>query len=101
MEEELKTVSLGTSKLNYLDPRITIAWWGGAGCPYQTRIESAWNKALVTDSMMDRFQTLLSNSTCAATAWCKKHDVPPPIVYTRALVDKFTWAMEVEPDFDF
>lgn len=24
--EELKTVALGTSKINYLDPRITVAW---------------------------------------------------------------------------
>ena len=26
MEEDLKTVALGTSELNYLDPRITVAW---------------------------------------------------------------------------
>ncbi|TQD84576.1 hypothetical protein C1H46_029866 [Malus baccata] len=25
-KEDLKTVALGTSKLNYLDPRITVAW---------------------------------------------------------------------------
>jgi len=24
--EDLKTVALGTSKINYLDPRITVAW---------------------------------------------------------------------------
>ena len=58
MKDELKTVSLGTSKINYLDPRITIAW-------------------------------------------CKQREVPPPTVYTRALVEKFNWAMEVEPSFDF
>jgi DNA topoisomerase I len=58
VKDELKTVSLGTSKINYLDPRITVAW-------------------------------------------CKQHEVPPPTVYTRALVEKFTWAMEVEPTFDF
>ena len=58
MKDELKTVSLGTSKINYLDPRITIAW-------------------------------------------CKEHDVPPPTVYTKALVEKFNWAMDVEPSFDF
>ena len=58
MKDELKTVSLGTSKINYMDPRITIAW-------------------------------------------CKKNDVPPPTVYTKALVEKFNWAMEVEPYFDF
>jgi DNA topoisomerase-1 len=25
-KEELKTIALGTSKLNYLDPRISVAW---------------------------------------------------------------------------
>ena len=25
-KEDLATVSLGTSKINYLDPRITVAW---------------------------------------------------------------------------
>ena len=25
-KEENKTIALGTSKLNYLDPRITVAW---------------------------------------------------------------------------
>ena len=27
-KEENKDIALGTSKLNYLDPRITVAWWG-------------------------------------------------------------------------
>lgn len=27
-KEDLKTVALGTSKINYLDPRITVAWCG-------------------------------------------------------------------------
>ena len=26
--EENKQIALGTSKLNYLDPRISVAWWG-------------------------------------------------------------------------
>ena len=25
--EENKEIALGTSKLNYLDPRISVAWW--------------------------------------------------------------------------
>lgn len=29
VKEDLKTVALGTSKINYLDPRITVAWCGG------------------------------------------------------------------------
>lgn len=27
-KEENKQIALGTSKLNYLDPRISVAWWG-------------------------------------------------------------------------
>lgn len=30
--DENKTIALGTSKLNYLDPRITVAWYVIAGC---------------------------------------------------------------------
>jgi len=26
VKEDLKTVALSTSKINYLDPRITVAW---------------------------------------------------------------------------
>ena len=58
MKEELKTVSLGTSKINYMDPRITVAW-------------------------------------------CKSFDVPVEKMFPRALLEKFGWAMEVEPEFRF
>jgi DNA topoisomerase-1 len=58
MKEELKTVSLGTSKINYLDPRITLSW-------------------------------------------CKRHEVPPNVVFTKALIDKFHWAMDCEMEFSF
>ena len=58
MKEELKTVSLGTSKINYLDPRITLSW-------------------------------------------CKRHEVPPNVVFTKALIDKFHWAMDCDMDFKF
>ncbi len=26
VKDDLKTVALGTSKINYMDPRITVAW---------------------------------------------------------------------------
>ena len=29
-KEDLKNVALGTSKINYMDPRITVAWCGRA-----------------------------------------------------------------------
>merc|ERR1719262_442354 len=39
-KEENKTIALGTSKLNYLDPRISVAW-----CKkYDVPIEKVYNK---------------------------------------------------------
>lgn len=57
-KEALKTVALGTSKINYLDPRITVAW-------------------------------------------CKRNEVPIDKVFNKALLVKFLWAMDIEPDFRF
>ncbi|XP_059638296.1 DNA topoisomerase 1-like isoform X2 [Cornus florida] len=42
-KENLKTVALGTSKINYLDPRITVAW-----CKrHEVPIEKIFNKSLL------------------------------------------------------
>ena len=39
-KDENKTIALGTSKLNYLDPRISVAW-----CKkYDVKIEKVYNK---------------------------------------------------------
>ena len=43
-KEELKQVALGTSKINYMDPRITIAWCKRNEVP----IEKVFNKSLLT-----------------------------------------------------
>ncbi|OCH93765.1 hypothetical protein OBBRIDRAFT_789963 [Obba rivulosa] len=53
-----KEVALGTSKINYLDPRITAAW-------------------------------------------CKKHGVPIEKIFSKTLLTKFPWAMEVDDDWKF
>ncbi|KAF8200781.1 DNA topoisomerase I [Pholiota molesta] len=53
-----KEVALGTSKINYLDPRITAAW-------------------------------------------CQIHDVPIEKMFSKTLITKFPWAMEVEPEWKF
>jgi len=43
IKEDLKTVALGTSKINYLDPRITVAW-----CKrHEVPIEKIFNKTLL------------------------------------------------------
>jgi DNA topoisomerase-1 len=44
LKEDNKTVSLGTSKINYMDPRISIAWCKKIELP----IEKVFNKALLT-----------------------------------------------------
>ncbi|RDX88305.1 DNA topoisomerase 1 beta, partial [Mucuna pruriens] len=42
-KEDLKTVALSTSKVNYLDPRITVAW-----CKrHEVPIEKIFNKSLL------------------------------------------------------
>jgi len=44
VKEDLKTVALGTSKINYLDPRITVAWCKRNDVP----IEKVFNRSLLT-----------------------------------------------------
>lgn len=56
--EENKTTSLGTSKINYIDPRIT-------------------------------------------SSWAKLHDVPIERMFTRALREKFKWAMGADESWKF
>ncbi|GIQ85154.1 DNA topoisomerase I [Kipferlia bialata] len=53
-----KNIALGTSRTNYLDPRITVAW-------------------------------------------CKRARVPLSKIYTRTLMVKFPWALDVEADWRF
>lgn len=43
VKDDLKTVALGTSKINYLDPRITVAWCKVHDVP----IEKIFNKSLL------------------------------------------------------
>ena len=43
VKEDLKTVALGTSKINYMDPRITVAWCKRNEVP----IEKVFNKSLI------------------------------------------------------
>jgi DNA topoisomerase I len=51
-------IALGTSRINYIDPRIVAAW-------------------------------------------CKREGVPVEKVFSKALREKFPWAMDVEEDFKF
>jgi len=57
-KDENKAVSLTTSKINYIDPRISVAW-------------------------------------------AKKYDVSIEKIFSKALRQKFPWAMDVEEDWEF
>ncbi|KAG8989889.1 DNA topoisomerase 1 [Tulasnella sp. JGI-2019a] len=56
--EKGKDVALGTSKINYLDPRITVAW-------------------------------------------CKQYEIPVTKLFSKTLLTKFPWAMEVDAEWKF
>lgn len=43
VKDETKTVALGTSKINYMDPRITVAWCKAIDCP----LEKIFNTSLL------------------------------------------------------
>jgi DNA topoisomerase-1 len=56
-KEENKSIALGTSKINYIDPRITVAWQ-------------------------------------------KKHGLKKQL-FSKSLIDKFKWAMDIDDAWDF
>lgn len=58
MTVQLKNLSLGTSKTNYIDPRITVAF-------------------------------------------LKRHNLPIEKIFSKALQEKFGWAMNADEDFKF
>ena len=58
LKQEIRNLSLGTSKINYLDPRISIAF-------------------------------------------LKKYGIPTEKVFTSSVLKKFTWALDVTPDWQF
>lgn len=43
LKNDTKTVALGTSKINYMDPRVTVAWCKSVDLP----LEKVFNKALI------------------------------------------------------
>ncbi|CBJ32929.1 conserved unknown protein [Ectocarpus siliculosus] len=36
-----------------------------------------------------------------SVAWCKRHEVPVEKVFAKTLQNKFVWAMNVPPDWNF
>lgn len=71
--DENKTIALGTSKLNYLDPRISVAWF-------------------VDTPPFGFFNTI---NVFFVFRRCKKNDVPIDKIYNKTQRDKFRWAIDM------
>lgn len=104
IKDELKTVALGTSKINYMDPRITIAWCKSHDVP----IEKV--RACETCCKVHTF-IVLHDATCmfpVSHQWCSDKALKllraacvPSQVFNKSLLAKFAWSMDVEPTFRF
>lgn len=84
--DENKTISLGTSKLNYLDPRISVAWY------------VTFSSAVVEFFFF--FISILTTYTFYCR--CKKYNVPIDKIYNKTQRDKFRWAIDMATeDYQF
>lgn len=85
--DENKTIALGTSKLNYLDPRISVAW-------------SVFKSQLA--NIVCLYLTYLGFYSFSFVYRCKKHDVPIDKIYNKTQRDKFRWAIDMATeDYQF
>jgi DNA topoisomerase-1 len=75
-KDELKTIALGTSKINYIDPRVTVAWCKRFNVPVE--------KVPPASHSPSRFVCLTATQ-----------------IFSKSLREKFPWAMEVDADFKF
>lgn len=92
--EENKQIALGTSKLNYLDPRITVAWWW---CHTQTH-----KHAILIVLLYIISKWLFQCFTLFSASRCKNMEVTLDKIYNKTLRDKFAWAVDMtEHDFVF
>lgn len=73
--DENKTIALGTSKLNYLDPRISVAWL-----------------VLMKFTFLYLFFIILLHSSIFR---CKKHGVPIEKIFNKTQRTKFLWAIHM------
>lgn len=93
--EENKQIALGTSKLNYLDPRISVAWCENllrpAPSSFQRRAKAP--EELIIESLL--FPLSLSPR-------CKKWGIPVEKIYNKTQREKFAWAIDMaEDDYEF
>ncbi|KAK3086480.1 hypothetical protein FSP39_019006 [Pinctada imbricata] len=108
-KEENKEIALGTSKLNYLDPRISVACALEKRKKAVQRLEEQLTKLEVqaTDKEENK-EIALGTSKLnyldprISVAWCKKWEVPIEKIYNKMQREKFRWAIDMATaEFEF
>ena len=86
----MKTVALGTSKINYLDPRISVSW-----CK-RNEVHASIMSVSVHLSSRPGCEHAALGATAAAQA-CRicicEMQVPMEKIFNKSLLSKFHWAM--------
>lgn len=107
-KDDNKEVALGTSKINYMDPRISVAWCKRVEVP----IEKIFAKTL-RDKVSQPVNGLLELvccvgcgrlSLCLPLCWhvvLSSRLTPPPPPTTPLHAHQFVWAMGVPPSWRF
>lgn len=96
--EENKQIALGTSKLNYLDPRISVAWWDDI---LDNILTCSWGQGCTSNATM--WRTVQNpNVHLLLSPRCKKWGIPVEKIYNKTQREKFAWAIDMaEDDYEF
>lgn len=89
-KDDNKEVALGTSKINYMDPRISVAW-----CK---RVRPA-NSIECSRRRAGRCIGVVLIGAWVIVWW--QNEVPIERIFAKTLRDKFVWSMGVAPDWRY
>jgi hypothetical protein len=112
LKDTAKDVALGTSKINYMDPRITVAWCKRVLflllfclfdllCQIRSVLRSVFHGLFFVAGWLSRCDlfALAGYSGLGVSAWAdgvgRQNEVPIEKVFAKTLRDKFNWAMAV------
>ena len=100
VKDETKNVSLGTSKINYNDPRITVAWCKRHEVR-QCRSHSYLRHSTRRRRRLSSRRTIWLAFRRVFMPTIDSAQVPVSKPFAKTLMAKFTWAMAVDPDYVF
>lgn len=97
--EENKQIALGTSKLNYLDPRISVAWYENLPSP---PLVSLSGTAVQKQYQIKLYLNAKPFARFCLSPRCKKWGIPIEKIYNKTQREKFAWAIDMaDEDYEF